>query len=182
MMPQPPKLSTLYSPAVIANRVAAMGLEIRALYPPDSDANPTRITLIGVLKGSYVFLADLARAIPGPVEIEFLGVSSYNGTESSGNVRITHDLRADIAGRHCLLVEDIADTGLTLDYLRRALEVRGPASLRVAAFLDKPSRRIVPVQLDFIGFSIPDHFVVGYGLDYDQLYRNLPEVAILGKA
>jgi hypoxanthine phosphoribosyltransferase len=176
-----PTYSTLFSTADIARRVTAMGAEIRASYPPGPDGEPTPITLIGVLKGSFVFLADLARAIPGPVEIEFLGVSSYSGTESSGNVRITHDLRADIAGRHCLLVEDIADTGLTLDYIRRALDVRGPATLRVAAFLDKPSRRIVPVQLDFIGFSIPDHFVIGYGLDLDQRYRNLPEVAIVGR-
>jgi hypoxanthine phosphoribosyltransferase len=170
-----PTLTTLLSAEVIAERVTAIGAEIRASYGPDEP-----ITLIGVLKGSFVFLADLARAIPGPVEVEFLGVSSYAGAETTGNVRITHDLRADIAGRHCVLVEDIADTGLTLDYLKRVLEVRGPKTLRVATFLDKPSRRIVPVQLDFIGFTIPDHFVIGYGLDLDQRYRNLPVVAVMG--
>ncbi len=172
-----PTLTPLISAASIAERVRVLGLAIRATYGPEDP-----IALIGILKGSFVFLADLARAIPGPVEVEFLGVSSYVGSESSGSVRITHDLRTDIAGRHCLLVEDIADTGLTLDYLRRVLEVRKPTSLRVATFLDKPSRRIVPITLDFIGFSIPDHFVVGYGLDYDQRYRNLPEVSVLGRS
>lgn len=157
----------------IAERVAQLGAEIRAAYGPD-----TTITVVGVLKGSFLFMADLVRAIDGPVVCEFLGVSSYVGTHSSGAVMITQDLKADVSGRHVVLVEDIVDTGLTLEYLRRTLEARNPASLRVVALLDKPSRRKVQVQVDQVGFEIPDLFVVGYGLDLDQLYRNLPYIGV----
>jgi len=156
----------------IAARVAALGTEIRDAFGDDP------IMVIGVLKGSFVFMADLVRAIPGPVECEFLGVSSYVGTESSGAVQITHELRCDVAGRHLLLVEDIIDTGRTLDALQRALEARGPASFRVVALLDKPSRRTVQVQVDWTGFTIEDLFVVGYGLDLDQRYRNEPFIGV----
>jgi hypoxanthine phosphoribosyltransferase len=159
--------------AQIAERVREMGAEIRAAYGPD-----TVITAVGVLKGSFLFLADLVRAIGGDVRVEFLGVSSYEGTESSGAVRITHDLKGSIAGLHCLVIEDIVDTGLTLRYLLDTLAVRQPASLKVASLLDKPSRRQSAVHADFVGFSIPDRFVVGYGLDLDQQYRNLPYIAI----
>lgn len=157
----------------IQTRVTALGAQIRA------DHGDATITLVGVLKGSFLFLADLARAIPGPVRVEFLGVSSYHGgTRSTGAVQLTHDLRAPIAGQHVVLVEDIVDTGLTIDYLRRTMAVRAPESLRVATLLDKPSRREVNVAVEYVGFTIPDAFVVGYGLDLGELYRNLPYVAI----
>ena len=167
------EIPALLDEAALKKRVTELGAEIRAVYGED-----TPITCIGVLKGSIVFMADLVRAIPGPVELEFLGVSSYVGTESTGQVRITHDLHDSIKGKHVLVVEDIVDTGLTLSYLRDLLEVREPASLRVVALLDKPSRRTSPVQVEFTGFEIPDAFVVGYGLDLDQRYRNLPYVGI----
>lgn len=157
----------------LARRIAELGAEIRAAYGDD-----TPITCIGVLKGSIVFMSDLVRQIDGPVELEFLGVSSYEGTQSTGQVRITHDLHGSIEGKHVLIVEDIVDTGLTLSYLREMLKVRGPASLRVVALLDKPSRRTSPVAVEFTGFEIPDAFVVGYGLDLDERYRNLPYVGI----
>ena len=163
----------LIDAARISARVAELGAEVRGWYGPQDV-----ITVVGVLKGSFLFMADLVRAIEGPVNCEFLGVSSYVGTHSSGAVQITHDLRADIASRHVLLVEDIVDTGLTLEYLRRTLEARNPASLRVIALLDKPSRRQVEVVVDRVGFEIPDLFVVGYGLDLDQLYRNLPYIGV----
>jgi hypoxanthine phosphoribosyltransferase len=125
-----------------------------------------------------MFLADLVRAIGGDVRIEFLGVSSYKGTESSGEVRITHDLKTSIEGRHVLIIEDIVDTGLTLQYLLRMLEVRRPLSLKVAALLSKPARRQSDVPVDYVGFSIEDHFVIGYGLDLDERFRNLAYVGI----
>lgn len=157
----------------IAARMKELGAQVRSWYPPGAT-----ITVVGVLKGSFLFMADLVRTIDGPVVCEFLGVSSYVGTQSSGAVQITQDLRADIAGKHVLIVEDIVDTGLTLDYLQRTLGARNPASLRVAALLDKPSRRKVEVSVDLVGFEIPDLFVVGYGLDLDQLYRNLPYIGV----
>src|SRR5690606_4965018 len=137
------------------------------------------ITCIGVLRGAVPFMADLTRAIPGPVFCEYLGVSSYRGTESTGAVQLRQDLGAKIAGQHCILVEDIVDTGTTVEWLLRMLGEQPPASLRVATLLDKPSRRVVPVPIDYVGFRVPDVFVVGYGLDYDGLYRNLPHVAAL---
>ena len=169
-------LEPMFTAEQIAARVSALGAQITREY---AAAGVSELVCIGVLKGSILFLADLVRKLDLDVRIELLGVSSYEGTESTGNVRITSDLRADIAGRHCLLVEDIADTGLTLEYLRRALTVRGPASLKVAALLDKPSRREVAVAVDYVGFSIPDRFVIGYGLDYDQRYRQLPFIAVV---
>ena len=148
----------------------------------DRRADETQRTLIltGVLKGALFFLADLAREISVPVEIEYMSVSSYGkSTRSSGVVRILKDLDRDIAGADVLLVEDIVDTGLTLDYLLRILEPRRPRRLKVCSLLEKPSRRRVDVPIDYVGFSIPDEFVVGYGLDYDQQYRNLPYIAAL---
>ena len=167
-----PTVSPLLPADRIAARVRDLGAEIRATVGDQP------ITLVCVLRGSVLFFSDLCRAIDGDVELEFLGVSSYTGTQSTGTVRITHDLHADIAGRHVVVVEDIVDTGLTLSYLIRALAQRNPASLRVAALLDKPSRRKVDVSADWVGFTIEDHFVVGYGLDLDQRYRNLPFVGI----
>jgi hypoxanthine phosphoribosyltransferase len=163
---------TLISPEQIAARCAELGKEIRDAH---GDAE---ITLVGVLRGSVIFLADLCRHIPGDVRLEFLGVASYEGTKSTGTVRITHDLSASIEGRHVVVVEDIVDTGLTLDFLLRTLAERRPASLRTASLLDKPAKRTTEVPVEWVGFSIEDHFVVGYGLDLDQRYRNLPMVAI----
>jgi hypoxanthine phosphoribosyltransferase len=168
------RISTLIDEARIAARVRELGAQIRA------DAGDAPITLVGVLKGSFLFLADLARAIEGPVTVEFLGVSSYHGgTHSTGAVQLTQDLRAPIAGRYVVVIEDIVDTGLTLDYLLRMLKARDPASIRVATLLDKPSRRQLPVEADYVGFTIPDVFVIGYGLDLDEFERNLPYVAVV---
>jgi hypoxanthine phosphoribosyltransferase len=167
------RLSVLLSQETLQDRTQALGQEIRALYGDET------ITVIAVLKGSFMFVADLVRAIGGNVRVEFLGVSSYHGgTRSSGAVKITHDLRHPVAGQHCLVVEDIVDTGLTMDYLRRMLEVRGPKSLRVVTLLDKPGNREIEVDVEFVGFTIPDEFVVGYGLDLGELYRNLPYIAV----
>jgi hypoxanthine phosphoribosyltransferase len=136
--------------------------------------------LVGVLKGAVVFLSDLMRAIEAPCECDFIALSSYGAsTRSSGIVELTKDLSASIEGRDVLIVEDIVDTGRTLAYLLRNLETRQPRSLRVCALLDKVTRREVPVPLDYVGFAIPDEFVVGYGLDYAGLYRNLPHLAVL---
>jgi len=133
--------------------------------------------LVGVLKGSTLFLADLVRALEIEVEIDFISISSYAQTGgSAGVVRIVKDLEADITGRDVVIVEDIVDTGLTLNYLRRTLSDRQPASLRAVTLLDKAARRIVPVELEHAGFEIPDAFVVGYGLDFQGLYRNVPEI------
>ena len=166
------RLTTLISAQEIATRIDVLGKEIRAHYGEKT------IVLVAVMRGSFMFLADLARAIPGPVEIGFLGVSSYKGTNSTGNVRITHDLGDEIKGSHVLLVEDIVDTGLTISFIRELLMVRKPASLNLVTFLDKPVNRQVEVPVEFVGFSVPDHFVVGYGLDLDQRYRNLPYLAV----
>jgi hypoxanthine phosphoribosyltransferase len=136
--------------------------------------------LIGILRGASIFHADLVRSIDLGVSMDFIAVGSYGAsTFSSGEVRILKDLDESLEGRDVLLVEDIVDTGLTLHYLLQNLQARGPASLRVVALLNKPSRRKVEVLLDYVGFEIPDQFVVGYGLDYNQRYRNLPEICVL---
>lgn len=138
------------------------------------------LLLICVLKGGYVFLADLSRSLQRPHALDFMGVSSYGaGTKSSGAVQIIMDLKEPIAGRNVLIVEDIIDSGRTLQYMRRNLLARNPASLRIVTLLNKPSRREVDVPVDYIGFDIPDEFVVGYGLDFDEIYRNLPFIAVL---
>jgi hypoxanthine phosphoribosyltransferase len=138
------------------------------------------VHLVCVLKGAYTFLADLARAIEVPVTIDFLAVSSYGkGKSTSGEVQLTKDLDQSLEGKDVIVVEDIADTGLTLSYLLNLLRSRRPASLKVCALLSKPSRRQIDVAVDYVGFEIPDRFVVGYGLDHDQLYRNLRYVAAL---
>jgi len=166
------RLETLISAEQIAARIAELGPEIRAHFGDEP------IVCVGVLKGSFLFMADLVRTLDDPVRCEFLGVSSYQGTKSTGTVRISHDLTANIEGKNVLLVEDIVDTGLTLDYLIRTLSQRQPKRLAVATLLDKPSRRRVDVPVDWVGFEIPDAFVVGYGLDLDQVYRNLPYIAV----
>jgi hypoxanthine phosphoribosyltransferase len=136
--------------------------------------------LVGVLKGAVVFAADLIRAIPAPIALDFMGVSSYGaGARASGAVRLTADLSVSIEGRDVVIVEDVVDRGWTLDYLRRNLETRRPRSLRVCVLLDKVERRQVDVPLDYVGFAIPDRFVVGYGFDLGGLYRGLPDIHVL---
>ena len=160
--------------ADIQRRVRELGAEI------GRECGEGPVYLIGVLKGSFIFLADLVRAIPAPVRVDFIGAASYGaGTETTGQVRITKDLDAPIEGCDVIVVEDIVDTGTTLAYLLEVLAQRKPRSLRVAAFLDKPSRRTCDIQADFVGFTIEDRFVVGYGLDYAQDYRQLPDLCVL---
>ena len=167
------RTKTLIDEASLQARIQELGAQIRADYKGET------ITCIGILKGSFPFMADLIRAMEGPVKCEFLGVSSYMGkTSSSGEVRITHDLRQTIEGQHCLLIEDIIDTGLTMEFLLNILQVRKPASLKVASLLDKPANRKVNVDVDYVGFTIPDEFVIGYGLDLDELFRNLPYIGV----
>jgi hypoxanthine phosphoribosyltransferase len=167
--------AVLLSEDQIRAKVAELGRQISEAYA-DSE-----LTLVSVLKGSLPFMADLMRAITIPVRIDLMEVSSYGGltTESSGLVRILKDLSASIDGRDVLLVEDIIDTGLTLNYLLRYLRGKNPRSLRICALLDKPARRLVDIPIDYIGFTIPDQFVVGYGLDFGELYRNLRYVGVL---
>ncbi len=167
------RLEVLINEERLQARVRELGAQIRADY------GERPITCIGVLKGSFMFLADLVRAIGGDVRCEFLGVASYHGgTRSSGVVRITEDLRTSIEGRDCIVIEDIVDTGLTMEYLLRMLEVRRPHSLKTCVLLDKPSHREVEITAHYVGFSIPDAFVVGYGLDLGERYRNLPHIAV----
>ena len=159
----------------IRQRIAELGAQISA------DFAGRRLTLVSVLKGSLPFMADLMREISIPLRIDLMEVSSYGGasTESSGLVRILKDLSASIAGEDVLLVEDIIDTGLTPNYLLRYLRGKGPNSLKICTLLDKPARRLVEIPVDYTGFTIPDQFVVGFGLDYGELYRNLRFVGVL---
>jgi hypoxanthine phosphoribosyltransferase len=144
------------------------------------DYREERPLLVGILRGAVVILGDLMRSIDLPCEIDFMDISSYGtGTSSSGVVRILKDLEEDITDRHVLIVEDIVDTGLTLSYIRRSLLARGPASLEICALLSKPSRRRVELEVKYLGFEVPDEFVVGYGLDYSGAYRNLPDICVL---
>lgn len=156
-------------------RIQALARQIEADYADKED-----VLLLCVLKGAFIFLADLSRTLKIPHQLEFMAISSYgSGTTSSGAVQIMLDLKQDIAGRHVLVVEDIIDSGRTLQYMRRILTARSPATIKIVTLLNKPSRREVDVPVDYIGFDIPDEFVVGYGLDYAQLYRNLPYIAVL---
>ena len=140
------------------------------------------IILIGVLKGAFIFMSDLARTIGVPCRIDFMSVSSYgSGTRTSGVVRITKDLDTDITGKHIIVVEDIVDTGLTLRHLRELLSTRNPASIALCTAFDKPDRRKVEIEVEYTGMQIPDEFIVGYGLDFDGKYRNLPDVSVLGE-
>lgn len=158
----------------IQARVRELGDEINRAYAGQD------LVMVSVLKGSVVFMADLMRAITIPHEVDFMATSSYGGgTTSSGAVRILKDLNCNIEGRNVLLVEDIVDSGNTLSYLVRMLEERHPHSLRIMTLLDKPERRESPVEVEWVGFSIPNEFVVGYGLDYDEIYRNLPYIGIV---
>ena len=164
----------LFSEEQLKARVAEIARQIEADYAGKE------IMLISVLRGSFIFMADLCRAIHLPCTLDFMSVSSYGkGTTSSGQVQITKDLSEDITGRHVIVVEDILDSGNTLSYLLKILENRHPASIRLCTLLDKPERRVKPVEVHYTGFSIPDAFVVGYGLDYAERYRNLPYIGVL---
>jgi hypoxanthine phosphoribosyltransferase len=165
----------LVSEEQIRARVAELGAQISADYAG------RELTLVSVLKGSLPFMADLMRAITIPVSIDLMEVSSYGGTatESSGLVRILKDLSSSIDGRDVMIVEDIIDTGLTLNYLIRYLRGKNPRSLHICTLLDKPARRLVDIPIDYLGFTIPDQFVIGYGLDYGEHYRNLPFIGVL---
>jgi len=169
-------LSVLLSAGQIRARVAELAAQIDRDYPEGP------VYLIAVLKGSCFFLADLARAMKTPARIEFIGMSSYGQAQTtSGQVKLTHDLTAPIEGRDVIVVEDIVDTGVTLSYLRNVLVQRKPRSLRIAALLDKPERRRSAITVDYKGFEIPDKFVVGYGLDFAEDYRNLPDLCVLSQ-
>ena len=167
-------LKVLMSEEQLQKRVREMGDE---LYDRFHDKDPI---FVGVLKGCFIFMADLVRAAQIKSEIEFIGVSSYNnGTKSSGVVQITRDLQKDITGRHIIVVEDILDSGNTLAFLTEYLKTKGAASVTITTLLDKPSRREKPIKADYAGFVVPDEFVVGYGLDYCQQYRNMPYIGVL---
>jgi len=164
----------LISEEELKRRIGELGAQISADYQGKCPL------LISVLRGSYIFMADLTRALDCFCTVDFMAVSSYGaGTTSSGQVRIVKDLSESIEGRDLIVVEDILDTGNTLHYLFQLLNARHPASIRLATLLDKPSRRTKPVQANYVGFTVPDAFVVGYGLDYDERYRNLPYIGVL---
>jgi hypoxanthine phosphoribosyltransferase len=168
-------LTVYLSAEQIDKRIQELGQQIDNDY-----AGKGPVYLLVILKGACMFLADLARAMKTPARIEFMGISSYGrGKTTSGQVQVTKDLDVSIEGHDVIIVEDIVDSGVTLSYLKQLLEQRKPRSLKIAALLDKPDRRLREVQVDYVGFSIPDEFVVGYGLDYAEDYRNLPDVCIL---
>lgn len=159
----------------IAARVRELAADIQVSYDLEQP-----LLLICVLKGSFMFFSDLLKALDLPTNVAFLGVSSYEGgTHSTGAVRLTHDLTSPIANRDCLIVEDIVDTGLTMSYLLDNLRARKPRSLKVCSLLHKPSRMLIDVPIDWVGFTIEDRFVVGYGLDYEERYRDLPHIGVL---
>ena len=167
-------LEVLYTRQQIAARVAEIGAEITR------DLKGEPLIMVGVLKGAALFLADLARAVQADTTFDFIAVSSYGkGQRSSGAVKLIKDLDHPIEGRNVLIVEDILDTGLTLSYLRKMLLEHHPRSLRIATLLDKPSRRMEKIDADYVGFSIPNLFVIGYGMDYAERYRNLPDICLM---
>lgn len=164
----------LFSEEQLSSRVNEIARQIT------QDYHGKEIVLISVLRGSFVFMADLCRRIDLPCTVDFMAVSSYgSGTSSTGQVQITKDLSSDIAGKHIIVVEDILDSGNTLSYLLKLLAQRKPASIRLCTLLDKPERRVKPINADYVGFTVPNAFIVGYGLDYSEKYRNLPYIGIL---
>jgi len=170
------ELKVMYSADQIHQRIRELGEQITRDYQGGE------LTVISILKGSYIFCADLVRAIDLPLSVDFLGLSSYGGkTETTGVVRITSDLSKPIEGKHVLVVEDIVDTGLTMAFLLENLKTRQPASVKVCALLEKPQRAIRKIEIDYKGFVIPDAFVVGVGLDFDERYRNVPFIGVLSK-
>src|ERR1041385_2232681 len=169
-----PNLRVLIPSERIQARIRELGEQISRDYPEG------RLHLVGILKGATFFLTDLARAMKRDVSIDFMGISTYGkGKTSSGEVKVTKDLDISLEGADVLIVEDIVDSGVTLNYLMHLLEQRRPKSIRIAALLDKPERRLRPVHASYVGFQIPDEFVVGYGLDYAEKYRNLDDICIL---
>jgi hypoxanthine phosphoribosyltransferase len=169
-------VTVLISEKEIKDRIRSLAAEIERDYPPGEE-----IHLVAVLKGGFMFMADLVRAMGPHVTMDFMAVSSYGkSTKSSGQVRVLKDLDSSLEGRHIIIVEDIVDTGLTLHYLQNILRARAPRTVRTACLLSKPTRRQVDVAVDYVGFTIDDYFVVGYGLDYAEKYRNLPYIAVLG--
>ena len=167
-------LKVLLSEEQLKEKCAEMGAQITRDYAGKN------LLLVTVLKGAVVYMADLMRCIDLPCAIDFMVVSSYgSGTKTSGVVKIVKDLDQDLSGKDLLIVEDILDSGMTLSYLKGLLQGRNPASIRIATLLDKPSRRKVDLKADYVGFEVPDEFVVGYGLDYNEVYRNLPDVGVL---
>ncbi len=171
-------MDVLLDATTIQTRIQGLAKEIERDYP-DGEG----IHLVCVLKGGFMFMADLVRQMSPRVTMDFIAVSSYGkSTRSSGEVRLVKDLDSGLEGRHVIIVEDIVDTGLTLTYLQDILRARSPKTLRTACLLSKPSRRLVDVAVEYIGFTIEDRFVVGYGLDYAEKYRNLAEIAVLGES
>lgn len=169
-----PNLRVLISSAKIQARIRELGEQISTDYPDG------RLHMICILKGACFFLTDLARAMKRDVFVDFMGISTYGkGKTSSGEVKVTKDLDISLEGNDVLIVEDIVDSGVTLNYLLHVLEQRRPRSIRIAALLDKPERRLRPIHANYVGFQIPDQFVVGYGLDYDERYRNLDDICVL---
>ena len=167
-------LKVLYTEEEIARRVQELGAE---MYDELKDKNPI---FVSVLRGAFIFMADIVRACQVPCDVEFISVSSYgNGTFSTGAVHITRDIHQDITGRHLVVIEDILDSGNTLAFLKNYFMAKGAASVTICTLLDKPSRRTKAITADYIGFTVPDEFVVGYGLDYAQKYRNLPYIGVL---
>ncbi len=173
-MSTPAITEVLYSAEVIQERIAALGKQISEEYKGEE------VIAVCILRGAFMFAADLLKNFEGKIAIDFMAVSSYGGgTKTSGVVKIVKDLDSDIKGKHVLVIEDIVDTGLTLTYLKEYLERQSPKSLKLCTLLDKPERREVDIAVDYIGFSIPNRFIIGYGLDYDQHYRNLPYIACM---
>lgn len=168
-------MKQLFSSEQIAERVAQIARQIEADYPPDEP-----LVAIGILKGSFIFMSDLVRELDRDVTLDFIALSSYgDATETTGVVRLLKDLDVDIKDKDVIIIEDIVDTGLTLEYLKHYLQQRNPRSVRVATLLDKVSRREIDLPIDYVGFEIEDGFVVGYGIDYAQKYRNLPWIGIV---
>jgi hypoxanthine phosphoribosyltransferase len=171
------KLRVLIPAEKIRTRIQELGEQISRDYPTGN------LHLIGILKGAVVFMSDLARAMKRDVFIDFMGISSYGkGKSSSGEVRVTKDLDISLEGADVLIIEDIVDSGITLNYLMHLIDQRRPRSIRIAALLDKPERRLRPVHVNYVGFEIPDEFVVGYGLDFAERYRNLDSICVLEDA
>ncbi|MDP9268890.1 MAG: hypoxanthine phosphoribosyltransferase [Acidobacteriota bacterium] len=172
-----PTLDVLYSRQQIQQRVRELGAQMT------QDFHGQPLVLLGVLKGACIFLSDLARNIPLDCSFDFLSVSSYgDSTHSTGEVRLIKDVDCSLEDRNVVLVEDILDTGLTLTYLKKMMQAHRPRTLKIVTLLDKPSRRVHPIAADYVGFTIPDHFVVGYGMDHAELYRNLPDICIMKSA
>ncbi len=174
MTPEP-KPQVLYTKDDIGATIRRLAVEIARDY---RDKHPL---LVSILKGSFVFTADLIRLLDFPLEVEFVRLSSYGGNkESSGKIKVVQGLHFPIKGRHVLVVEDIVDTGLTINFLLEHLRRKKPASLKLCSLLDKPSRRKVPVNIDYLGFTVPDKFIVGYGVDWDEKFRYLPDICFIG--